>query len=258
MSEPAQSIIEATDPGSQTEYTRHRRTYWDDFARNFSRWEGPRRYYQKRLAEIFRFVVPPGMRILELGCGRGDLLAGLRPSHGVGIDFSPAALKSLRNQMAALEEKRSSVTLWERPADNFEDLDDNSFDTVIVNSVVQCFPSLQYLTKVCEGMLKATKPGGAIFVGDVRSLPLREAFSASVELFQAPSTLPLSDLREKIRRRLSQEREMVISPAFFLALQRRYPQVSRVEIRPKWGSSDNEMTRFRYSATLFLEAQEQK
>src|SRR5258708_12531727 len=96
MSEPAQSIMEATDPGSQAEYTRHRRTYWEDFARNFSRWEGPRRYYQKRLAEIFRFVVPPGMRILELGCGRGDLLAALRPSRGVGIDFSPAMVALAR------------------------------------------------------------------------------------------------------------------------------------------------------------------
>src|SRR5882762_4501681 len=96
MSDPAQSIMEATDSGSQAEYTRHRRTYWDDFARNFSRWEGPRKYYQTRLAEIFRFVVPPGMRILELGCGRGDLLAALRPSRGVGIDLSERMLDRAR------------------------------------------------------------------------------------------------------------------------------------------------------------------
>ena len=31
------------------------------------------------------------------------------------------------------------------------------------------------------------RPGGAVFVGDVRSLPLLEAFHASVELFQAPA-----------------------------------------------------------------------
>jgi SAM-dependent methyltransferase len=35
-----------------------------------------------------RFLVPPGKRVLELGCGRGDLLAALKPSYGVGIDFS--------------------------------------------------------------------------------------------------------------------------------------------------------------------------
>jgi len=34
-----------------------------------------------------RFLIPPGKRVLELGCGRGDLLAALKPSYGVGIDF---------------------------------------------------------------------------------------------------------------------------------------------------------------------------
>ena len=34
-----------------------------------------------------RFLIPPGKRVLELGCGRGDLLAALEPSYGVGIDF---------------------------------------------------------------------------------------------------------------------------------------------------------------------------
>ena len=50
----------------------------------------------------------------------------------------------------------------------------------------------------------------------------------------------------------------MISPAFFLALQRRYPQISRVEIRPKWGKADNEMNSFRYNVTLFMDSHEQK
>jgi SAM-dependent methyltransferase len=35
-----------------------------------------------------RFLIGEGARVLELGCGTGDLLAGLRPSFGVGVDFS--------------------------------------------------------------------------------------------------------------------------------------------------------------------------
>ena len=198
--------------------------------------------------------------ILEIGCGTGLLLLRIASTSKryVGVDFSTSSLKSLRKQMAGLDGMSRAVTLLERQADNFENLDDNSFDTIIINSVVQYFPSLEHLTKVLEGALKAAKPGGAIFIGDVRSLPLLEAWSASVELFQAPSTLSLSDLREKIRRRVNQERELVISPAFFLALQRRYPQISRVEIRPKWGNADNEMNSFRYNVTLFLDPHEQK
>jgi ubiquinone/menaquinone biosynthesis C-methylase UbiE len=38
--------------------------------------------------KFMRFLIPPGKRVLELGCGRGDLLAALEPSYGVGVDFS--------------------------------------------------------------------------------------------------------------------------------------------------------------------------
>jgi SAM-dependent methyltransferase len=44
--------------------------------------------YREEDGKFMRFLVPPGKRVLELGCGRGDLLAALKPSYGVGIDFS--------------------------------------------------------------------------------------------------------------------------------------------------------------------------
>jgi hypothetical protein len=160
--------------------------------------------------------------------------------------------------LVTLEASSGSVTLLERQADNFNGLDNHSFDTVILNSVVQYLPSLEQLTKVFEGALKAANSPGAIFIGDVRSRTLLENFATSVELFQAPPSLSVADLRKRIRRRLDQERELVIAPEYFLALQRRYRQITRVEIRPKWGNSDNEMTRFRYNVTLFIDFQEQK
>src|ERR1700710_1746527 len=42
--------------------------------------------------KFMRFLIPPGKRVLELGCGRGDLLATLKPSYGVGIDFGAATI----------------------------------------------------------------------------------------------------------------------------------------------------------------------
>ena len=62
------------------------------------RWQGPRAYYQRRLAEIYSFLIPPGMRVLEVGCGRGDLLAALKPAYGVGVDFCPAMLERARRR----------------------------------------------------------------------------------------------------------------------------------------------------------------
>lgn len=51
------------------------------------------RFYRSRVAELVRSIVPEGARVLEIGCGEGDLLAALRPSLGVGIDFSHRVLE---------------------------------------------------------------------------------------------------------------------------------------------------------------------
>jgi SAM-dependent methyltransferase len=87
LAEPVRSTP-WNENSKQTEYTEQRRRYWDDFAGSLDKWQGKRGYYQKRLAEFYTFLIPPGMRVLEVGCGQGDLLAALRPSYGVGIDLS--------------------------------------------------------------------------------------------------------------------------------------------------------------------------
>ena len=62
---------------------------WDSIAQKRDTWRGMGRWYHRRLAEIYRYLVNPNQRVLEIGCGTGNLLASLRPSRGVGIDFSP-------------------------------------------------------------------------------------------------------------------------------------------------------------------------
>ena len=55
-------------------------------------------YYYRRLTAFFRFVVPPGQRVLEMGCGTGDLLAAVNPTFGVGLDISHAMLTIARRK----------------------------------------------------------------------------------------------------------------------------------------------------------------
>ena len=43
-----------------------------------------------------KFLIPEGARVLELGCGTGDLLAALKPSFGVGVDFSAGMIAQAR------------------------------------------------------------------------------------------------------------------------------------------------------------------
>jgi SAM-dependent methyltransferase len=70
------------------QYRRTRMSHWDRVSDQKARPDRIGAYYQKLLENLFRFLVPKGMAVLEIGCGHGGLLAALNPSFGVGADFS--------------------------------------------------------------------------------------------------------------------------------------------------------------------------
>lgn len=193
--------------------------------------------------------------VLEIGCGTGLILLRLAGdcARYVGMDVSPTVLKKLREQMDELGGEWSNVTLLERSAGNLDEFADNSFDMVILNSVVKYFPNFSYLLNVLERALRLVKPGGRFFVGDVRNLVLLESYAVSIELHQAEHSMSLRELRERVNRRMQFENQLVLSPAFFLALPERFPRITGVEVHPRAGDFDNEMTRFRFQAILQVE-----
>lgn len=89
---------EAEFRAARDEYLRNRVSFWDGYAETLPRWERWRRHYRKRLGEVYATFIPPGKRVLELGCGPGDLLATLQPSRGVGVDFSSRLLDIARQR----------------------------------------------------------------------------------------------------------------------------------------------------------------
>jgi len=56
------------------------------------------RYFHAEIERLVKLQVPEGARVLQGGCGDGDLLAALKPSWGVGLDFSRAMLERARRR----------------------------------------------------------------------------------------------------------------------------------------------------------------
>jgi thioesterase domain-containing protein/ubiquinone/menaquinone biosynthesis C-methylase UbiE len=202
---------------------------------------------------VARIMALKPQQVLEIGCGTGLLLARLAPhcERYTGTDFSEAALNHTR-QMCQQFDNLGHVTLRKGSADDFSSFEANQFDTILLNSVVQYFPDINYLERVIAGALRVLKPEGVIFIGDVRLYDLLETFHTSVQLYQANDTLTVPQLKQQIQRHQGQEKELLLSPDFFLSLAGQYDSICHVQAQPKYGQAENELTKFRYDVILHV------
>jgi len=203
---------------------------------------------------VDRIAALPGADVLEIGCGSGLLLTRIAPDRRsyLGLDFSAAALERLRATVAARPDLAGKVTLRQGEACDLSPLADASVDLVVINSVVQYFPDLDYLLAVIREGLRVCRPGGHLFLGDLRSLVLLPALHSWVTLQRADPAAPAAPLAGQIAQAVADEEELTLDPALFEALADLYPGLSRVELAPKLGGYDNELSRYRYDVILAL------
>ncbi|NCS00741.1 MAG: amino acid adenylation domain-containing protein [Microcystis aeruginosa G13-11] len=202
----------------------------------------------------------PPQRVLEIGCGSGLLLFRVAKhcQEYWGADYSSATINNLEHLCSTIEGLEGKVKLLHRTADDFTGIPQATFDRVVINSVVQYFPSVDYLLQVIAGAVKTIADQGQIFLGDIRSLPLLEPYHAAVQLARAEANKPLEQWQKQVNQSVATEEELLIEPQFFIALKQRFPRISWVEIAPKRGQAQNELTQFRYDVTLYLDTDVQK
>ncbi len=162
-------MVIMTDRIDQLEekYRQARIEHWDQMALKKDNWKGWGSRYHQRLEQIFHHHVPPGMRVLEMGCGRGDLLASVQPAYGVGVDFSPEMIS--RAEAA-------------HPDLNFEVLDahdvanlQETFDIIILSDLVNDLWDVQ---EVLESIKKISHSGTRVFINvfsRMWQIPIRTA-----------------------------------------------------------------------------------
>lgn len=104
------------------------------------------RHYYRELLAFFRFVIPKGASVLELGSGTGGLLAELEPARALGVDFSPAMTAAAKAAHPALEFRTGDI----------EALDLNEkFDYVVMQDLLGC---LDDIWLAFRNLHKVTKP----------------------------------------------------------------------------------------------------
>jgi SAM-dependent methyltransferase len=153
-------------------YRARRVAHWNALARagKVNRRSG--RTYHRRLESVYQFLIPPGLRVLELGCAEGDLLAALAPAEGVGVDFSPDMIDIARN-------KHPDLTFTVADAHNLTALTP-SFDVIVLSDLLHDVWDVQGLL---TGLQRLCHPGTRVvmnFYSRLWELPLGLAASAGL------------------------------------------------------------------------------
>jgi len=111
----------------------------EQLASEMDSWRSENRYFHDQDINYMKFLVPPGLRVLELGCGTGELLARLEPALGVGVDFSPAMIAAARARHPGLKLVVGDV---EDPA-LIESLGPAPFDVIVMSDTIGVLEDVQ-------------------------------------------------------------------------------------------------------------------
>jgi amino acid adenylation domain-containing protein len=205
---------------------------------------------------VERILALKPKRILEIGCGTGLLLFPIAKhcEYYCATDFSSSVLSYIQKQLNN-EINMDHVVLMARKADEFTERDQQAYDTIIINSVIQYFPNIEYLMKVITGALECIKPGGHIFIGDIRNLDYLEVFHSSLLLYKQQKHLTYEQWQTEVNRRVGQEIELLVATEFFYSVIKNNKKISHVDIQLKRGKFYNEMTCFRYDVIFHIKQQ---
>jgi glycosyltransferase involved in cell wall biosynthesis/SAM-dependent methyltransferase len=132
--------------------------FFDEFAASEPDWRRRNRTYHRLVEAVYRFIVPSGATVLEIGSGSGDLLAALEPKVGVGCDVS--------GEMVALASKRHPELVFLHSSG--ERLDAGlRFDYIILSDLV---PFAQDLVALSQALARHAHPRTRIVVNSYSQL----------------------------------------------------------------------------------------
>ncbi|MGH3579456.1 MAG: class I SAM-dependent methyltransferase, partial [Mycobacterium sp.] len=191
-------------------------------------------------------------QVLEVGVGTGLLLSALAPRCEAywATDFSAPVIEVLAGHLDQHPDLAARVVLRTQPAHDTDGLPAGLFDTVILNSVVQYFPTTDYLIDVLARLLRLTVPGGTVFLGDVRNLRLLRPLATAAQLHRADGSTDVATLRRAVEQAILREKELLIDPEFFPTLQHHLTDIAGIDIQIKRGHHHTELTRYRYDVVV--------
>ncbi|HZX11915.1 MAG TPA: methyltransferase domain-containing protein [Candidatus Nanoarchaeia archaeon] len=119
--------------------------HFEHVAHNYDYWKKKNWYYYQQLKTILKEKIPPGKKVLEIGCGTGDLLAALQPLKGLGIDISENMIKIAKEKHKETKNIAFNVGKAENLTLNQE------FDVILLADIIE---HLENVNQMSESLTK--------------------------------------------------------------------------------------------------------
>ncbi|MGP4017800.1 class I SAM-dependent methyltransferase [Saccharopolyspora sp. 5N708] len=184
--------------------------------------------------------------VLELGCGTGMLMHRLHPHVDayVGTDVAADAVRTLSASapdgavvVRAAAHEAGSTSVQAAIATSFPGARP---DCVLLNSVTQCFPNVEYLRAVVQDAIGMVAPGGTVIIGDVRHAGLLLDHHRWLD-HEAPEE------------RADHDEELLFDPPLLASLAAAADREVRMATFAKTMRADTELTRYRFDAVLHVD-----
>ncbi len=121
--------------------------YFEQNALKRDKWKKKNRFYHKMLQKQFSFIIPQGSTVLELGCSTGDLLNAVKPSYGMGVDFSENAINIAKEKYPGLDFQVADALTFKA---------DKTFDYIILSDMLTSVWDIQQLFHTIRAYVSPT------------------------------------------------------------------------------------------------------
>lgn len=184
------------------------------------------------------------MKILEIGCASGISMYRIAPLVGLyfGTDLSGVIIE--KNRQRNKDEGHNNIRLARMAAHEIDQIEEDNFDLVIINSVIQCFHGHNYLRRVLARAVDKLADQGYLFLGDLMDQDLKPQLIADLSEFKHKNR------GKEYKTKLDWSVELFISRNFLLDLRVEMPVIGEASFSEKIYTIENELTRFRYDALL--------
>lgn len=179
----------------------------------------------------------------EIGCASGLTMFRLLPYLKAYIGVDMAGVNIRKNKESVRQKEIKNVELFQCEADKIGSLSVGTIDILIINSVAQYFPGINYFRDVIIQGINMMGEEGILYIGDVMDLAKRKDLVRAA--LQYKEEHPDADTRTDY------SDDLFFCRKYFEYLSSTVDGIYKIEITDKIGSIKNEMTNYRYDVILY-------